>query len=262
MRIKIITIILLSCLTGICLSQSLKSINQVDNQGKKQGHWIKKYQNGNVMYDGFFKNDYPTGEFKRFYENGVIKSVLVFSSDGKTAYATLYHPNGFKASEGRYVNQLKEGKWKFFSSFFEGQLISEEEYSHNRKQGLSIKYYPDSTIAEKQYYFSDLKDGEWIKYHPNGSLHFKTTYLKGRLNGKFEAFFDNGKPEVTGEYKNDLKDGIWVIYKEDGSIKFRIGYLSGVPLNRDIDIYETNYIDSLENLKIKIEDPEKTGAKW
>ena len=262
MNFKILTVVLLVCIPHLNLMQDKKSINQTDKQGRKQGHWIKQYQNGNIMYDGFFKDDYPTGEFKRYYENTVLKSVLVFSDNSKEAKATLYYHNGFKASEGKYINQLKDGKWQFFSSVTEGLVISEEEYSNNRKQGLSVKYYPDSTVAEKLYYSSDIKNGEWLKYHPNGSLHFKTTYLNDRLNGSFEAYFDNGKPEVTGQYKNNMKDGIWIIYKVDGSIKFKTEYSSGIPKSRNIDIYETDYIDSLENIKVKIADPEKTGEKW
>ena len=31
-----------------------QSINYVDNFGMKQGMWQKKYNNGNVRYEGFF----------------------------------------------------------------------------------------------------------------------------------------------------------------------------------------------------------------
>ncbi len=41
------------------------------------------------------------------------------------------------AAQGKYINQLKEGKWKFFSSSVEGYLINEEDYSKNLRNGLS-----------------------------------------------------------------------------------------------------------------------------
>jgi antitoxin component YwqK of YwqJK toxin-antitoxin module len=243
-------------------SQSSQAINQTDKEGRKQGHWIKKHPNGNVMYDGFFRNDRPSGEFRRFYEDNTLKSLLVFNEDGSEAAATLYYSNGFVASTGKYVNQLKEGKWKFFSPTTRGLMISEEEFSADKSNGLSVKYYPDSTIAEKLQYKNGARNGELLKYYPDGKLNLRTYYTNGKMNGKFEAFFENGKPEMTGQYKNDLREGLWIVYRKDGSQRFKTEYNAGIPGNRDIDIYESDYIDSLERHKVKIADPEKTGEIW
>ncbi len=263
MKTEIFIIILALCFTSPDFGQkNNQPLNQTDNLGRKQGHWIKKYPNGNLLYDGYFRNDSPVGEFKRYYETGPLKSDLIFSPSGKEAIATLYYQNGFKASSGKYVNQLKEGKWKFFSAFTEGFLISEEEYSLDKRNGLAVNYYPDSTVAEKINYTADIRNGEWTKYHPSGSLHMRTIFRNGRLDGIFEAFFENGRPEVTGQYRNDIKEGLWTVYKKDGTIKFRTEYLSGMPQNNGIDIYESNYIDSLEKVRITIPDPEKTGQIW
>jgi antitoxin component YwqK of YwqJK toxin-antitoxin module len=261
MNIRIIIICLFSVLSTAVISQE-RAVNRTDNYGKKQGHWIKKYPNGNVMYDGFFKNDKPSGEFKRYYEDNTLKSVLVFKTDGSEATAVLYYPNGLVASRGRYVNQLKEGKWQFFSPTTKDKIISEVEYLHNKRNGLSVIFYPDGTIAEKINYKNDLKNGEWLKYYNDGTLTLKTTFVNGRLHGKFEGFFENGKHEFLGAYKNDLKEGLWIVYKKDGSPRFRTEYTLGVANNRDIDIYESDFIDSLERNKVKIADPEKTGVIW
>jgi antitoxin component YwqK of YwqJK toxin-antitoxin module len=244
------------------MPQSGQAINQTDREGRKQGHWMKKYPNGNILYDGFFTNDKPAGEFKRYYDDNTLKSLLVFSQDGSDAKSTLYYPNGLTASTGKYVNQLKEGRWQFFSPTTKGLLISEEEYSGNKKNGIAVKYYPDGKIAEKIYYKNDVRQGECMKYYPDGTLNFKTHYANGKMNGRFEAFFENGKPEMTGQYKNDLREGEWIIYKKDGTSRFRTEYASGIPDNADINIYESDYIDSLERVKVKIEDPEKTGTIW
>ncbi len=57
--------------------------------------------------------------------------------------------NGFVASSGKYVNQLKEGKWQFFSPSTKGKIVSEEEYLHNKRNGLSVIFYPDSTLRRR-----------------------------------------------------------------------------------------------------------------
>jgi antitoxin component YwqK of YwqJK toxin-antitoxin module len=260
MRLKIFIIFSLCAISAFAACQIETETNKTDMQGRKQGHWIKKYPNESVMYDGFFKDDHPVGEFKRYYENKKLKSLLIYDDDGTEASATIYHPNGNISSKGKYVNQKKEGKWQFFSAITKDYLISEEKYSGNLKNGPSFKYYPDSTIAEKVIYINDLKQGEWITYYPNGSVCLKSNYLNGKINGRFEVWFENGKIEFSGQYKDDARDGLWYIYKNDGSLKYKLEYLAGVTSDRQMDIDESNYLDSLEKNKEKIDDPEKTGV--
>lgn len=255
-----ILILLLSLLH--CTVMYGQEINRSDKDGKKQGPWIKKYPSGKMMYEGKFRNDKPEGEFKRYYEDGTIKSLMIFSNEGTEAEAILYYPNGLPASSGKYVNQLKEGKWRFFSYTEKDLLISEAEYHENKKNGLMTNFYPGGKVAERIMYRNDLKHGECLKYYPDGTLTLRTYYENGLINGTFEAFHENGKPEMKGQYKNNLREGLWIIYRKDGSQRFRTEYTAGIPDNRSIDIYESEYIDSLERNKVNIADPEKTGEIW
>lgn len=262
MHSRIILACLFSAFCILAMPQGEQALNQTDKSGRKQGHWIRYYPNGNILYDGFFRNDMPVGEFKRFYEDRTLKSLLEFNADGTEANATLYFSNGFPAAKGKYINQLKEGRWQFFSVSNKGVVISEEEYLNDKKNGVSRKFYPDSTVAEVTNFRNNFKHGECLKYHPDGSILLKTMYFEGKLNGSFEAFFDNGKKEVIGNYKNNLKEGLWIIYGKEGNQRFKTEYKSGVPDNPGIDIYETNYIDSLEKHRVLIADPDKTGEIW
>ncbi|TAL62257.1 MAG: hypothetical protein EPN88_13535 [Bacteroidetes bacterium] len=259
MNLKIFTTATLLAISSIAFCQTDTVLNKTDKQGKKQGHWIKKYPNQVVMYDGFFKENIPVGEFKRYYENSTLMSILVFNDNGKEASATIYHPNGNIASKGKYVSQLKEGKWQFFSEFIKDYLICEEYYSKNIKNGPSLKLYPDSTLAERVNYINDLKQGEWIQYYQNGTMCVKSNYLDGKINGKYEVWFENGKTHFSGKYKNDKRDGLWYIYNSDGTLKYKLEYSEGITKDRQLDIDESDYLDFLEKNKGKIADPEKTG---
>jgi antitoxin component YwqK of YwqJK toxin-antitoxin module len=260
MNLKIFTIICFLAVSVIATCQTETQINITDQQGRKQGHWIKKYPNESIMYDGFFKDDHPVGEFRRFFENQSLKSMLIYSDNGREAIATIYHPNGNISSKGTYIDQMKEGKWQFFSAFTKGYLISEESYSKNLKNGPSIKFYPDSTIAERLIFINNIKQGEWIQYYPNRVFSLKSNYLNGKINGKFEVWFENGSIELSGQYQNDSRDGLWVIYNNNGTIKYKLEYIAGVTKDHQLDIDESNYLDSLERNKGKIADPEKTGV--
>jgi antitoxin component YwqK of YwqJK toxin-antitoxin module len=259
MNLKMISAALILVLPAIAECQTGQEINKTDQQGWKQGHWMKKYPNGRILYEGEFKDDHPVGEFKRYYEDSRLKSVLVYSSDGIEADAAIYHRNGFISSKGKYVNQLKEGKWKFYSATDEGYLISEEEYKGNQRNGQSLKYYPDGTIAERLNYINDKREGEWLQYHPNGKMFLKSFYSGDMLNGKFEVWFENGQIEFSGFYENNRRESTWLLYSQDGNLMYKLDYVAGVTNDRQMDIDFSNYLDSLEKNSGEIADPEKTG---
>lgn len=260
MNLKLFILSSLLAVSSVVIAQTETEINKTDQKGKKQGHWIKKYPDESVMYDGFFKDDHPVGEIKRYDENKNLKSILIYNDNGTEAVATIYHLNGFISSKGKYVNQMKEGKWLFFSISIDGYLICEEYYSGNLKNGSSIKFYPEGTIAERLTYIKDFRQGEWIQYHPNGIIFLKSNYLNGKINGRFEVWFEAGKIQFSGQYKNDTRDGPWNIYNIDGTIRYKLDYVDGITKDRQLDIDESEYLDFLEKNKGKIADPEKTGV--
>lgn len=242
-----------------CVCQSELSVNQVDAQGRKQGHWIKKYPGGAVQYEGIFKDDHPVGEFRRYFNDSRLMSVLVYSEDGSEADATIYHPNGFIASRGKYVNQLKEGKWKFYSAEQEGYLVNEEEYANNIRNGLSVKFYPDGTVAEKLTYINGRREGEWIRYFGSGRIFIRSFYKNDMLNGKFDVWFENGSKQFTGTYINNVREGTWLIGDENGNLIYKMDYVHGVTNDRQLERDHSDYLDNLEKNAGKIPDPEKTG---
>jgi antitoxin component YwqK of YwqJK toxin-antitoxin module len=259
MNLKLVIFVSLIAICSIAMCQSETSVNQTDSMGRKQGRWIKKYPDQTILYEGYFKDDHPVGEFKRYYEDKTLKSVLQFSSNGREADAILYHPNGYIASKGKYVNQKKEGKWQFYSAMIKDYLISEDIYKGDKRNGLSVNFYPDSTVAERVNYVNDVRQGEWTRYYHKGSMLLKSNYLNGRIDGKFETWFEDGKIEYSGQYNNDTRDGLWLIYKADGTIKYRIEYIDGITKDRQMEIDESKFLDSLEKNKDKVQDPEKTG---
>lgn len=262
MNLKIIIVSSLLTLTATAICQTEPDINKTDSQGRKQGHWIKKYPNDSVLYDGFFRNNNPVGEFRRYYENKTLKSLLVYNEDGTGAEATMYYTNGNVSSKGKYINRMKQGKWQFFSELIKGCLISEEHYSLNVRDGVSLKFYMDSTVAEKITYVKGIRQGEWIKYYPSGKVSLKSNFLDDKINGRFEVWFESGTIQFSGQYKNDKRDGVWYIYSNNGTLRYTLEYVEGVTKDKQMDIDESDQLDLLEKNKGKIDDPEKTGVIW
>ncbi len=243
-------------LSTYIIGQTPNDINIIDGNNKKQGTWIKYYPNGNIQYKGTFRDNHPVDTITRYYENSIKMSIMVYSDNGGDVYAYIYHPNGFPASEGNYTNQMKEGTWKFYSSAKDGYLITEENYSENIRNGLSVKYFENGNIAEKINFIYGIKDGEWLRYYSDGTLFIKASYLNGMLDGKFETWFNNGNPEYSGMYKDNLKEGKWLIYNEDGSLKYEANYVRGTTDNRQMIIDASESIDKMEQGGKYVDDPE------
>ena len=87
-KIIFTTAFLLSILIN-SVAQPLEAYNITDEDGMKQGYWEKRYENGNIQYSGFFKNDRPIGIFKRFDIDG-IRYVLDSSFRGHGLFDSKY----------------------------------------------------------------------------------------------------------------------------------------------------------------------------
>src|SRR3989304_8614934 len=114
------TLYLLILITySLVLSAQNTGINQVDATGKKQGKWIKYYNNGVIKYEGTFINDKPTGLLKRYYSTGVLRAAMNFTGDNESK-AVLYYENKNIAAEGNYINSKKDSTWVFYSYYENG----------------------------------------------------------------------------------------------------------------------------------------------
>ncbi len=234
--------------------------NLTDAAGKKQGPWVKKYPNGKVMYEGTFKDDRPVGLLRRFTEEGVLLSELTYADGNDEASAVFYYPDGQKAAEGKYIARNKEGLWKFWSSTQPHYLICEEYYHNDTRHGLSLKYYPDSTLAEKVAWDMGNRSGEWLQYYQDGTVCLRAEFLAGKVEGPFSYYHPNGKLQYEGRYREDHRTGDWMIFNEDGSLKQIIPYKDGVPADPKLADRETKFLDDLEKNMGKIEVTDFTGT--
>lgn len=69
-------------------------------------------------------------------------------------------------------------------------------------------------------------------------------------NGVWEAYYENGKPQELGEYKNNKKEGLWKKYHNDGIIDEYGTYRDGLK-NGNWIFYYNNGFTHLDQLYIK-----------
>lgn len=212
----------------LVLTTYLLNCQTTDAAGKKQGYWKKKDEKTNrLVYEGEFKDDLPKGKFKYYYPNDSVRAIMMFKDGGKTAYARLFHLNGKRMAEGKYINkEIRDSTWTFYDEA--GILISKEIFLAGKKNGPTFIYFPDGTISEERNYKNDLQEGPFKQYFDAKKMRAQGNYLNGQLEGRVVYFFPNGTEAAAGYYKNGQKTGPWIYKSKDGKITDKELYTNGV----------------------------------
>ena len=226
-----IPLILVFTLTFAETTQQDTVFNQAGHLNRKQGHWKKRYKNGNLAYHGFFKDDKPRGEFFRYNEDGILRVKLTYSNCGDTAQAVFFYPNGKEVANGKFLRNQKHGEWKYFA--LDGRLILTENFKEGKKEGTFLTYYPDGKVYEQVTWLDNEKHGAIIQYFPNGNYKMSVRYENGKEHGPLRVYYPSNQPRIEGEYKNGLKDGLWIVYSPEGEITKKIQYVNGFAKNHD-----------------------------
>jgi len=231
-------------------------INYLDINKKKQGRWIKPYDNGKTAYEAFFINDIPIGEYKRYYYNGKLKAKINYAKDksGKGT-AVLYWDDGVKMAEGNYVNtNVKDGVWKMYG--IDGALMVKINYSNGKKNGEEIKYFRNRTPSEIITWKNDVKNGAWKQFYDNGKTRMLAFYKNGERTGIFQIFYPTGRYYLKGNYKNALRDGSWEYFDNTGKLWKKLEYINGVATNQiEISKKLESQLDKWEREKGTIPEP-------
>lgn len=201
------------------------AMNRVDEQGKKQGLWEKRYPDGNLRYRGHFMDDKPTGIFKNYYdESDSLEVIRAFSDSGQVCYAHFFYSTGALWAEGKYVNEKRDSIWKFYDDV--QRLVLKSQYVNGKKEGKSVIFYPDGNTLEVKTWVNDSEQGPFQQYFDEGGLKEEGTYVRGRLEDTLYLYDLNGDIAIKGKYANDMKEGTWLYYK-DGEPKDTLIYHEG-----------------------------------
>lgn len=230
---KRILILMALLLPAVLFAQD--KINVTDKNGKKQGVW-KKYEQGKLVYEGQFKDDVPYGTFKYYHANGKLKSTTDFEQGVHKVRTVIYHENGKKASEGVYVDQQKDGEWRYYSD--KDTLIKEENYRLGKRNGLWKTYSTAGVLLEECNYLNDKRDGIYKTYYLNGNVSLEENFVAGKTNGKSTAYYPNKNISMTGNYHNGWRDGEWDAYDVNGKIRSTTVYKNQVLTGTYIYLYQ------------------------
>ncbi len=254
-----VSVVITFLISVIAIAQTDTVFNQTDANKLKQGWWKKSYPDGKLMYKGFFRDNKPVGEMRRYYETGALKASLNYDSKGEYARARLMYADGQVAATGNFVNSLKDSTWSYYS-YYDHSLTTREIYAKGKRNGTMVNYYSNGNPSEMITWVEDRKDGPWEQYFADNTLKLKARYKDGKLEGEFLVNYDSGKPYLKGGYKNGLREGKWSFFNEDGTTDMELTYNSGVtPDTEKLDARQQELFQMIEENKGKFEEPDETN---
>ncbi len=251
---KRLIILLLTFLLPVTFLCAQEAINQTDAYGRKQGKWTGKYPNGSIRYEGFFSDDKPIGEWKRFHENGKIKAQLFhFPNTGKVS-AELFDYSGIRYAKGNYKDVLKDSTWNYYNNL---RLVGQESFSGGKKNGRSITCFENGAPATESSWTDGMLNGVSRSFYPSGKKKYEIMYRQGKRHGLNLIYFESGQLQITGQYTNDESDGTWKFMDATGKIKYELNYKSGILLNPEvIDSINSNEFKAFDKSAGRLKDPE------
>ena len=196
--------------------------NKFDEKGNKNGLWKGVYEDTkNPKYEGTFEHGKEVGVFT-FFDNTKTKIVLAtreFNPTDNSALTVFFDKNNNKVSEGKVLNKLYEGQWKYYHKASKS-IMATENYSKGKLEGLRSVFYPSGKIAEEMIYVNNLKNGFYKRYTETGILIEESNY-KNNLYDGLAIFRDaeDGTVVSKGKFVNGKKSGIWQFFEKGKMIK-------------------------------------------
>ena len=195
--------------------------NKLDQNGKKHGLWKGVFEESKrPRYEGTFDHGKEIGIFS-FYDDTKFKSIIAtreFNAKDNSAYTIFYDQNKNKVSEGKVVNKLFEGQWKYYHQASQN-IMTTENYSKGKLDGLSTVFYISGKIAEEISYKNNLKNGFYKKYTEKGAI-LEESIFKNNIYSGLAIFSDvNGNVVSKGQFVNGKKSGIWQFFEKGKLVK-------------------------------------------
>jgi antitoxin component YwqK of YwqJK toxin-antitoxin module len=190
---------------------SQDTLNQIDDFGKKQGHWIfygkdkpeKGYPLEGKIEEGVYKDDRKNGNWIKYHKDGITPSLkLQYVNNRPNGYYEKYYPTGILREKGRFVRGKQQGE---FLSYHEcGSIQTRKYYLENgREDGYVWYYYPSCSSKDSIDHLEMVyrkKDGVTVdtlfRFYFSGCVKEVVIYNNGRQASK-TSYLDDCDMEVS-----------------------------------------------------------------
>ncbi len=214
-----IIVFLISLLFSVLHAQT--EYNKLDAKGMKHGIWKGVYEESKrPRYQGTFEHGKEVGVFQFFddTQKGDVIATREFNPKDNSAYTIFYDQNKNKVSEGRVVNKLFEGEWKYYH-YASPAVMTTENYKNGKLEGVRTVYFLNGKVAEQINYVNNLKQGAYKKYTESGIVLEESFFKNNEYDGLAIFRNDSGTVVAKGMFTKGLKTGIWEVLENGKLVK-------------------------------------------
>lgn len=202
----------------------------------------KYYPNGKLFETETVKGESRIGEFKRFYESGMLWMSFKYEEDGRLySIFDFNNPIGRDADRGSFRDG--NGELKLYNS--DGKLYSVTSYSNGLKDGKMTIYEVDGSVRMTGYFNDGIETGTWKQYKPITSrteLQAEWTYHGvDTITGSF--YSGTMKQRHEGVMINKKFNGLWKTYHPNGDVSGRIERILGFDHGEEERFKERNVLE-------------------
>lgn len=181
---------------------------------------------------------------KVWNEEGNLVASIPYLNGELEGTSLYYHPTGKIWKEIPYHKNLVEGLFTIYLD--NGSVLQQTLYLQGKKEGQSIRFWPDRTIAFKENYHEDkILTGEY--YSSKGDLLEKIANGSGR-----RVLFGRAEPSEIHEYKNGIQEGEIQVLDPEGKILHVVCTKNGIKDGEEIEYYLPSEVNGASIPKLSI----------
>jgi len=115
----------------------------------------------------------------------------------------------------------------------------------------------DGSYSEEYFVVKDsIKDGLYKRYFENGKLEISCDYKMGVIEGIKKRYSEKGYLEALETYKNGKMDGTYIVYHPDGSVKLKQIFIDDLLQGLSISYFQNGKMKE----KVTIKDGFENGV--
>lgn len=242
MRYRLI-ILALMMMGIVCQAQ-----NQIDKQGRKQGHWVKTDKQGAKLYEGDFVDDLETGTFTYYFPDGTVRITNTYTVPGKVCRHKVYNNRGQLLAEGNFNQKNRDGLWTFYDTG--GRRLKLTTYKMGVRHGLQVTFTSNGDTAEVCNWDDNHRHGRWWK-RIGKQGYITATFVHGGIEGRLVEYNDGQQLVREGHYTAGERNGSWKYYDQAQLVvdeSWKMGSLIDrrvrllLPEERFVSIYNIAYM--------------------
>ena len=194
----------------VCIGFACNAQNKIDNQGHRQGHWVKTDKDGSRIFEGDYVDGKETGTFNYYYPDGTLKIRNTYTIPGRYCHHEAYDEKGHLLATGFYNQKNRDSVWHFYNE--DGKLLKVAGFKMGVKQGAHIILDASGDTAEISTWNDNHRHGRWWK-RIGQKGYITARYENGLMQGRLVEYNDNGQMIREGFYKDGQKDGTYRYYE-------------------------------------------------